>query len=135
MLEEWSTVSTGFLSAADGATPAACPPLYRGKDGMDSLCTKLLQDCEATYSTPVCSIERDDQSPVHQWVIRGKDDAELARVDHVIVTSMAIASSVRWERLFGGLLSNSPISNADARYFYADSRHVHAICDSQDPPP
>lgn len=35
---------------------------------MDTMCTQLLEGCEAHYSTPVCGVQREGG----QWVLTGK---------------------------------------------------------------
>ena len=55
-IERWDC-TTGFIDAKTGTSESAyCPPLYRGPQGMDSLCTHLLADSETHFGCPVTKV-------------------------------------------------------------------------------
>jgi len=96
LIEHWKC-TTGYLESDGRAAEAACEPLYRGINGMDSMCTRLLEGAETNFSTAVKHIDHDGK----QWVLYDKTKSELARVDHLVITSVAIACNIRWARIFG----------------------------------
>jgi len=98
IVEEWKC-SAGFLSASGEPSAASCPPLYRGIGGMETMCEKLLEDCDVSFNTVVRNVEREGS----KWILYNKNEEELARVDHLVISSLAIACSLRWDRIFGGI--------------------------------
>ena len=80
---------------------------------MDSLCTHLLTDTEHNFSTAVqqvglplpaaaiLSLKVQVEFDGSEWLLYGAENCELGRADHLVVSSMAIACSLRWQRLFG----------------------------------
>ena len=84
-LEPWNC-STGFLEGSE-AKAAPCPQLYRGPNGMDNFCTRLLQGCETRFSTVVSGLERQNG----QWILQGKD-GELMKASVVTVEEICSVS-------------------------------------------
>lgn len=107
-IEHWEC-TTGFIDANTNTSESAyCPRLYRGPRGMDSLCTHLLTDSETYFGCPVTKVDFDGK----EWAVYDGTGNELARADHLIISSMAIACSLRWQRLFG---KTAPLTECSQR--------------------
>ena len=60
-----------------------------------------------------------------EWTVYDGKENELARADHLIVSSMAIACSLRWQRLFG---NTAPLTECSQRLEHPElSAHVEVL--------